>query len=573
MSDADEPNKAFDFIVVGGGTAGCLLANKLASRSTRPSILLIEAGGNASDIDYRSPAERYYQAFTRTELDHGYITTPQNVLNGRTLPYTRGKGLGGTSLLNFMVYTTGSAADYDQWGDMVGDDDWSWERTLERYKNIETFHDNAPNDALKYCRSAPEHHGKHGPVDVSLPSTWEEETKPSVEAAVELGIPVNMDINSGDPVGVSIAAVSMANGLRTTSASANKVFGKVESLTVLTNTVVTKILFEDKEAKGVETTGGQPIFARKEIILCAGAIDTPKLLLLSGVGPAEEIQAQGIKVVHDLPGVGKNLQDHAGLCLLDLMDTKFSSRATFRAGSCELEAAREQWKKDGTGLLATNSSCSLIAFVKDDSLISSSAFKSLDHATQDYIKQPTCPHFELYINGPPPPPTYSFPSAASFAYLSIFIMNMNPQSRGSITLASSSPSDPPLIDFNYATHPFDKLTLIHAVRAAMQFRKTHALKEYWRGPINTPSGESDEEIWEFIKQNLGPVWHANGTVKMGKSTDELACVGPDLLVRGVQNLRVADLSVCPLTPTGHTQAPAYLIGAVAAEKIVHHWQL
>ena len=139
------------------------------------------------------------------------------------------------------------------------------------------------------------------------------------------------------------------------------------------------------------------VFARKEIILCAGAIDTPKLLLLSGVGPAEEIQAQGIKVVHDLPGVGKNLQDHAGLCLLDLMDTKFSSRATFRAGSCELEAAREQWKKDGTGLLATNSSCSLIAFVKDDSLISSSAFKSLDHATQDYIKQPTCPHFELYI--------------------------------------------------------------------------------------------------------------------------------------------------------------------------------
>lgn len=238
----------------------------------------------------------------------------------------------------------------------------------------------------------------------------------------------------------------------------------------------------------------------------------------------------------------------------------------------KMKAAHEQWALDQTGPLSVHFNSICIAFPKHPPLYDSEEFNSLDKFTQDYIRDPAVPAFELAFNGPLVPPTYVFQDTSD-SFLSTAAILINPQSRGQITLQSSNPLEPPLIDLAYLTHPFDRLSLITATREAMRFVQTPIMARYRKDTILAPKSENDEDIWNFIKDNVSPIWHANGTVMMGMQGDAGACVDSDLHVFGLQNLRVADLSVCPFTPDAHTQATAYLIGQAAAEKIISEHQL
>ncbi|KAL2009579.1 hypothetical protein VTN00DRAFT_5386 [Thermoascus crustaceus] len=563
----------FDFITVGGGTAGCLLAARLAASKKKPSVLLVEMGGENDDVADRIPYERFLTAFKTPKMELGYQTTPQAALGGKQIPYARGKGLGGTSAINFTSYTRGPAADYDRWAELVGDEDWGWMRSKERFKKIECFRGSVPELLARYAKPDLDSYGKDGFMKISPPSQWEPETQIVMDALTELGHPINLDQNTGNPIGVAIGISSSSSGIRTTSSSAYLISKELLNLTIWTNSTVSKILFEGKRAVGVETLNGRTASARLEIILCAGAFDTSKLLLLSGIGPADELSALNIKVHHDLPGVGKGLQDHCSVCLTELMSRSFSERVAFELSPEKVEEAYKQWQIDRTGPLSFYYGSNVSALIKDSSWFDMEEFKQLPVEEQRFLRNATVPMYEMVVGGPLVPPTIHQFNTKEDGFLSNIVILMNPQSRGSVTLASANPGDSPLIDVGYMTHPYDRRSLIESVRRAMQLPKTRRLAPYWKGHINVPGSEGDEDIWTFIQENLSPVWHANGTVKMGKPDDKSACVDSKLRVRGLESLRVADMSVCPKTVNNHAQSTAYLIGEFAAEKIIEDYGL
>ncbi|KIN05240.1 GMC oxidoreductase [Oidiodendron maius Zn] len=562
---------AFDFIIVGGGTAGCLVAQRLASAAPRVSILLIEIGDDNSDILTRIPFERYSNVFMRPELDHGYSTVPQSTLKNRKVPYPRGKGLGGSTAINFMIWAPGSSMDYDRWAELVGDDDWGWEKTNARLKQIQSFHGTVSPTLQKYANPIAEDHGFSGSVAISIPDEWEPDAKIVMDAADKFGFPINLDPTTGNPIGIGISPNSAHAGLRTTSASAH-LSSPLTNLTVWTKTRVIRVVLDGKKAVAVDLADGRIVTANREVILCAGAIDTPKLLLLSGIGPKDELAKHNVELCHDLPGVGKNLQDHPAVFLTEHLGDGFSSKVNFMSTPSAVDSARQEWLEFKTGPLTTHFASAVLGFLKDDSIYETEAFNALDPEMQQFLRHRLVPQYEFGWGGPLLPPTYEFKDIDD-AFLSTVIVLMNPVSRGTVTIGSSNPEDPPLIDFSFLSHPLDKLTLIAAIRKAIHFTQSPSIDKYWKSHINVPKSDSDEDIWDFIADNCGPLWHANGSVVMSKSGEELGCVDSSLKVFGIEGLRVADMSVCPLTSNGHTQATAYLIGQVAAEKICLEHQL
>ncbi|RFU28667.1 hypothetical protein B7463_g7687, partial [Scytalidium lignicola] len=522
----------FDFIIVGGGTAGCLLAKRLASTKQKPSVLLVEAGGDGADIIHRSPYMRCLNAVTKPDFDHGYILTPNPNLDGLISPYIRGKVLGGTSMTNYMMYTRGPAADYDRWAEIVGSKDWAWQKTEERFK--------------RYADVEPGSLGTDGPVGISLPSSIDPGMKLCLEGAIELGIKLNPNLNSGDPIGVGVDFLTVKNGLRTTSASAN-LQSTPDNLTIWTNSPVAKVVLDGKKAVGIETLSGRKVSSTVEVIVCAGAIDSPKILLLSGIGPATDLTAVNIEVKHELPGVGKNLQDHCVAGTTHLLGHGVSERLSFMHSPEKVKAAEEQWQRDHTGPIATRTHETAVAFVKDPSFTNSDEFKSLDSEIQNFFNLSDVPHYEFIMNLAIPPQGYTFEDLED-SFVNLHVCIMNPQSRGSVKLKSANPADSPLIDMALMQHPYDRFTLINGVRKSMELIKTKTYAKVWKSQISGPKSLSDEDIWDFIKVNLLPIMHANGSIKMGKrEEDELACVDSELRVYGLEGLRVADLSVCPFT--------------------------
>ncbi|KAI8582034.1 hypothetical protein K450DRAFT_285309 [Umbelopsis ramanniana AG] len=555
-------SSTYDFIIVGGGTAGCLIANRLVSSKKNPSVLIIETGDHG-DVDHRVPYARYLNLFTRPDLDHGYLTAPQVAVNNNVVPYVRGKGMGGSSMINFMIYTRGAAGDYDEWAELVGSDDWSWDTALKRFHKIENFTGNNGEEYKNYAEPGSSYHQNTGTVGVSI--QFEEETAALMDAAYELGWQKNLDLNSGNPIGVGPSVSTLHEGMRSTSSSAH-IQLDTPNLTIMVKSQATKILFEGTKAIGVEINGKLSVYASKEVILSAGAIDTPKLLLLSGVGPAKELEALDINVIKDLPGIGKNMQDHCGVFIADLVDNAMSSRVPFIHKMDQYEDARKQWDNDRTGPLATHYKALCLAFLKQDHLYDTPEFKSLSEQLKSYLQRPTVPMVEIAFNGPTYPPGHVFgEESTSFCVGAILL---HPESRGSVALKSSNPFDPPIIDPNYLSHPFDRLSMIAAIREARRLVKETSLKKHCIQPILAPEDDTDEAIWEYIKGFISSIWHASSTVSMGKADDPMACVDASMNLHGMQNIRVADVSVCPLAISGHTQSVAYQIGQAAAEKIV-----
>ncbi|KJX92217.1 hypothetical protein TI39_contig5889g00004 [Zymoseptoria brevis] len=554
----------YDFIIVGGGTAGCLLAHRLSHSAAARSVLLLEAGTKPSGPYLSAPGHRYTAAFARSDLDHGYVSEPEPSLNGRELPYARGKGLGGSSILNFGVYLYGSGEDYDRWADLVDDDDWAWSSAQESFRTIEHY---ATESAAAYKHLADPASGRHGTsgqVTVSLPPVLEKSVAPQMASLLAAGESLCLDPNAGDNIGVSLFPYSYGKSGRCTSAIAHLV-DPPKNLEVWTDATVGKLFFDGTSVIGVRTIDGREALSNKEVILCCGAIDTPRLLLLNGIGPKAELEALDVEVIKDLPGVGKHLRDHVAGIMCVEVDGSFNDRTTFETDPKSVEEAQALWDQDHTGALSLQHSSLWGGFLKVPNLEKSSEFQNLAPADQEFLTRSKVPHFEFLNNALLWPPGSQLTPGNT--YLSFTAALMNAQSEGSVTLRSKNPTDKPLLRLNLLSHPYDVLVIREAIRRSWNMIiENPDMRPHVRKTLSGPASLSDADIDAYAKAEACPIWHANGTARMGKEADG-GSVDSSGKVYGVQGLRVADLRVCPLTTNNHTQATAYLVGQKIAEKM------
>jgi choline dehydrogenase-like flavoprotein len=445
----------------------------------------------------------------------------------------------------------------------------------ERFKKIENFHDETPKELKKYCAPKHEDHGYDGPVEICVPKYWEKGQIEFLEAAVAYGYPLNLDFNDGNPCGVGQFPSNFHQGRRSTSATAN-LENPPNNLTIITNAIAVKVLLEGKKAVGIMTADGRTFLSKKEIIITSGCFDSPKLLLLSGIGPRDHLKETGIEVVHELPGVGIGLQDHVCSFISTITRPDFTDRWQFEYDEQAVSAARNAWatteysdKEDVPFTRYYGSSVGL--WSKDDAMLKTPEYEALDQQTQQYLKDPSVPIYEILSAGPLFPPGSKAPEGYSYATYSLFLMN--PQSRGSLKLKSSDPKDPPLIDPAFLNHPWDKANMINVVRKTMELTQIPGMKDYFVKFSLAPKSSSDKDIWEFLENTAGPVWHGNGTCIMGPEGDPMRVVDTQFKVVGLTGLRVADMSIAPVTPNNHTQSTAYLIGESAAEKLIDEYEL
>ena len=287
------------------------------------------------------------------------------------------------------------------------------------------------------------------------------------------------------------------------------------------------------------------MFGTKEIILSAGSFDTPKILMLSGIGPREELARHGIQTIKHLPGVGKSMKDHPAVFMTALMHPGFTERMAFETNAAALETAAAQWKKDGTGRFATERQSLLIMFNKLPEIYNTEEFRALPEDVKEYLQRETVPTYEATFGGPKFPPTVDIP--LGMEYLGVTVFCMNAQSEGNVTLASSDPADAMVIDPGTLTHPFDRRVLLDSLTESLKIFKS--MKQYKEGFVSWlmgPKSESREDLETFLEEQTLLVWHASGTVKMGKKGDENACVDSEFKVSGLERLRVVDMSVTPV---------------------------
>ncbi|KXX80210.1 Pyranose dehydrogenase 3 [Madurella mycetomatis] len=559
----------YDFIVVGSGPAGCALAHGLAHSPKKPKVLLLEAGGDNADPNLRVDGQRWL-TFTNKSMNWGYKTTPQAHCGNRELDYSRGRGLGGSSAINFGVFTIGARDDYEEWARIVGDDAFRWEPVQARLKRLENFHYTLPAGiSSKYAAPKASDHGSSGLLNVGFPAECESDLVPLLEAFEQAGYPLNPDHNSGNPIGMSLLISSAHKGKRSTAQ--DLLVPCPENLTILTESPVQRVLLEGKKAIGVEAKGKRYL-ASKEVVLTAGTLDTPRILMHSGIGPEAQLEQYKIPVVQSSPAVGQGLRDHAFCPLVYTRTENSTGRPGFYGDQAVMDAALEEWKKHGTGLWTKFATETGIGFFKLDGLPSSTEFKSLPADEQRYLNSETVPHFEIITHFPIHWFMPGFRNEdLSYSCLTVFLYNA--QTRGTVTLQSSDPNVPLLFDPKFLEHPFDRRSAIESLREALRFAKTEPYAKDTVATITAPKSDSDEDLLDYWAQNIGSSWHMTGTVKMGNPGDADAAVDKDFRVMGIEGLRVADMSVVPVLPSGHLQAVAYITGATCAEKLVEEYGL
>lgn len=512
----------YDYIIVGAGSAGCVLANRL-SEDPSVRVLLIEAGATDSKPEIHIPIA--FATLFQTSYDWAYVTETQPHLNNRQIDWPRGKMLGGSSSMNIMVYIRGNELDYDQWRES-GNAGWGFADVLPYFKKAE-----------RQQRGASAYHGAGGPQYVSDPRSPNILSRTFLAAGVEAGLSRNDDFNGASQEGVGLAQVTQKRGMRNSTADAYlRPALRRPNLVVLTDTLVQRVLFDGKKASGVACVreGHEEEFqACREVILCAGAINSPQLLLLSGIGPAEQLQAHGISVLEPLPGVGENLQDHL---LVPVCYT----------------CARP------VSLASAKSLGNLLKFIlfKKGPLTS-----NIGEAGGFYKTRPGLPAPDLEMAFTPA--SYLDQAHHGFTLGPILLA---PESRGYLALRSSDAHQPLLIQPNYLEKHADLEVLLAGVKLARRIAGTQALAPY-RGEEFSPGSQaqSDEDLAEFIRGYATTVYHPVGTCKMGN--DEAAVVDSELRVRGVQQLRVVDASIMPTLVRGHTNAAAIMIAEKAADLI------
>jgi len=527
---------AWDYVVVGAGTAGCVLANRL-SADPDVSVLLLEAGGNDNWIWIHIPVG-YLYCIGNPRTDWCYRTEPDPGLNGRSILYARGKVLGGCSSINAMLYLRGQRRDYDEWARTVGDSSWAWESVLPIFRRSEDHHRGA--DAM---------HGAGGEWRVERQRLSWEILDAFREAMAQAGIPKIEDFNRGDNEGSSFFEVNQRRGVRWNASKAflRPVIGR-SNLAVITDAMTTRIRLAGKRATGVELTrGGEELFteARVATVLAAGAIGSPQILQLSGIGAAKLLRERGVALVHELPGVGENLQDHLQL----RMAFKVTNVVTMnqRANSLFGKAAMGlEYLFFRTGPL-TMAPSQLGGFAKSDA--------SQVTANVEYHVQP----LSLDKFGDP---LHDFPAFTAS------VCNLRPTSRGYVQIKSADPRAQPAIMPNYLSTSEDRKIAADALRLTRKIAAQPALARYEpREFMPGAQFEADEELARAAGDIGTTIFHPVGTCKMGPASDRMAVVDARLCVHGTEGLRVVDASIMPTITSGNTNSPTLMIAERGAEMI------
>jgi choline dehydrogenase len=524
----------YDYIITGAGPAGCVLAARL-SADPSVEVLLLEAGPEDRDPYIHWPAG-FYKMTTSTKNGWGYRTVPLAHLNGRRMVFPQGRVLGGGGSINAQVFTRGNAMDYDEWAEAEGCAGWSYEEILPYFRRAE---DNE--------RLSNRWHGTGGPICVSDPISPHRMSKVFVRAAQEAGLSYNPDFNGERQEGCGLYQVTQRLGRRCSAAVGYlRPAMARRNLTVRTRAQATRILVEHGRAVGVEYVEAQgsrqTARAGREVLVTSGAVGSPKLLLLSGIGPADQLRALGIEPVHDLPGVGRNLQDHIDVYVISEVGAPHSYNKHTRMHR-QLWAAAEYYLF-GSGPVTSN-------------LAEAGGFWFADRAARS-------PDIQFHF----------LPGSgleAGVTQLGEHGCTLNscflrPRSRGTVRLASADPRAHPLIDPNYFAEEYDLKTSIAGFRLAREIMAQPAFRPFVRAERQPgPEVESDADLMAYARQHGKTDYHPVGSCKMG--VDEAAVVDPELRVRGLQGLRVCDSSIMPRLVSSNTNAPTIMIGEKAADLV------
>ena len=530
----------YDYIIIGAGSAGCMLAKRLTENPNK-KVLLIEAGKNDNYIWIHIPVG-YLYCIDNPRADWRFKTAAEKGLNGRSLLYPRGRVLGGCSSINGMIYMRGQAGDYESWVQATGDDSWSWENALKRYKSFEDYHS-----------AANEWHGKGGEWTVSRQRLRWPIMDRFKEAAVEAGIPASEDFNCGDNFGVGYFDVSQRAGWRlNTSKAFLRDAAKRPNLTVLTQAIVTKLKIDlaTKNCLGVEyIKDGQSrealcaIEQGGEVLLSAGAIGSVQILERSGIGAAAHLKQLGIPVIADLPGVGENLQDHLQLRMVYKVNgiKTLNTKANTLLGKMMI-GLEYLFKRSGPMSMAPSQ---LGAF----------AYSSPEQkrANVEYHVQP----LSLEKFGE---------DLHSFNAFTASVCNVRPTSRGCVHINSIDPEAPPVISPNYLSTDEDRKVAAESLRLTRKIAQQAALGPY--APEEYKPGvqyQTDDELVKAAGDIGTTIFHPVGTCKMGRDNDPMAVLDSELRVRGIHHLRVVDASAMPTITSGNTAAPTMMIAERVAE--------
>ena len=535
MNAALPAPRRFDFLVIGGGSAGCALAARL-SEDGRHTVALLESGGSDAHFFIRTPAA-VAAAIGHRRFNWGLTTTPQAGLNNRTIPIPRGRVLGGSGSLNGMVYHRGHPLDYDDWA-RAGAIGWSYADVLPYFTRSEN-NENYPPSV---------YHGRGGPINVCFAKRPNPMSAVYIDAVIGLGFPACEDFAGPQPEGVGLRQATIRNGRRESTAAAFLVPARARrNLSIVTDARVRRVLFEGRRAMGVEVTQGAQTVrfeATREIVLCAGAIHTPQLLLCSGVGDSQELSRFGIGIVHHLPAVGRNLHDHPA------SPVRMSTHSTEPYGLSLRTIPRSVWNLveylvARRGPLSSNVFES-VAFLR--------TAPDLDRPDFQFVFQPA--KF--------PNPRIPLPLGHGFAVSPVLLY---PKSRGRISLAGPTITDPPLIDPALLAEPEDAARMVRAVTLCRRMLNAPPFSAY-RATEDKPGNRavSDEDLEQFIRATAATVHHPVGTCRMGG--DSQSVVDTELKVRGIEGLRIADASIFPSIVGGNTNAPTVMVAEKAADLLL-----
>jgi choline dehydrogenase-like flavoprotein len=527
----------YDYIITGGGSAGCVLANRL---SADPSVrvLLLEAGGSDRHPFFHMPAG--FAKMTKGIGSWGWSTVPQKHMKNRVLAYTQAKVIGGGSSINAQIYTRGVAADYDEWERNEGATGWSYRDVLPYFKRAENNQ-----------RYANEFHAYGGPMGVSNPISPLPICEAYFQAGQELGIPFNPDFNGERQEGLGYYQLTQFNARRSsTSVAYLAPVRQRKNLTVALRTLALRVVVEGGRAVGVEVAAQgsrtpRLLRAEREVVVTSGAFGSPKLLMQSGIGPADHLQSVGVPVVHALPGVGSNLQDH-----LDL----------FVIAECTGDHTYDKYNKPHHAAWAALQYLLLRKGPVASSLFETGGFWYADKAARS-------PDIQFHLG-------LGSGIEAGVAKMQHGGVTLNsaclrPRSRGTVRLASASPDAAPLIDPNYWADPDDRRCSIAGLRLAREILRQPALKRYIKAEV-LPGDRlrSDDELFDYGCANAKTDYHPVGTCRIGSASDPSSVVTPDLKLIGLQGLRVADASVMPRVPSSNTNAPTIMVAEKAADHIL-----
>jgi len=390
-----------------------------------------------------------------------------------------------------------------------------------------------------------------------------------LDTIAEAGFPLNPDHNSGNPLGMAAMINSCYDGLRSTAS--DLLTGVPDNLTVLTVSPVRRLLLEGNRAVGVETKDNK-FWASKEVILSAGALNSPKILMHSGIGPSDQLTKHSIPVVKDVPVIGQGMRDHMFCPLVYTAKDGHTDRAEFYGNQAAMDEALAQWKADGTGPWTKFACGGCIGYFKIAGLAETKEFQALPPAERSYLEKETVPHYELITHCPIHWFMPNFPMDSLNAS-SVLVFYANAQARGEVTLQSSDPDAPLRFDPKFLGTEFDRRVAIGSLREALRLVRHESYAKDTKAMLAGPSGDSDEELLAYWRQTISSSWHMTGTVKMGKKEDEDAAVDSDFRFNGIEGLRVADMSVVPVLASCHVQSVAYVTGITCAEKLIAQYSL